>query len=322
MSSLLKNDQHDLRAYLAAAHNLRAGRDIYARYVKIPEDPTLTRPIPQYLYPPLLAILFVPLSFLPFSKVRYIWQAICAALIIHTVILVAPGATCAALVLLILLLGSPFWWHQRCGQVDIFIFWLVAVGYTLFADGEYLMAGLIIACACWCKITPGLVALYLMTFSAQFALSFVLFGLMFLIIQLPIRGMWRYFVHILPFHAKFRYPLPYAQSLSALIPRKCAYNALKILLLCGVFFVRDPFVGVALCCICMMLVPNIGWNMAFVGAVIPFVVLYQLFFSSQLCISVMVLSIPLFYISDDKKGGPGLSMFLAYIILWYYAIFT
>ncbi len=89
---LLTGRGTDFRAYLEAAAALRAGHDPYAG-------------IHPYLYPPLLAIVLVPLTFLPPAAAAWVWAAVSAAALAASAGLVAKGS---ARVLLLALVFAPF----------------------------------------------------------------------------------------------------------------------------------------------------------------------------------------------------------------------
>src|ERR687891_471993 len=61
----------DIESYLHAAKSILAGQDIYA---------TPSRPLEQgglyYLYPPLLAVLFIPLALLPVPAAIVLWSVL------------------------------------------------------------------------------------------------------------------------------------------------------------------------------------------------------------------------------------------------------
>jgi hypothetical protein len=106
---LLTGRGTDFRAYLEAANALRAGHDPYAG----------TYP---YLYPPLVAVALVPLTFIPPVAAAWIWAAASAAALALAVSRVAGGST---RVLALALLFSPFaatqWNLQANGWVLLLV---------------------------------------------------------------------------------------------------------------------------------------------------------------------------------------------------------
>ena len=101
----------DLRAYLEAAQALRSGHDPYAG-------------VYPYLYPPLLAVLLVPLTFLPPSAAAGLWAAASAAALAASVALVARGST---RILVLGLVFAPFAATQWNLQANGFVLLLLVL---------------------------------------------------------------------------------------------------------------------------------------------------------------------------------------------------
>ena len=106
---LLTGRGTDFRAYLEAAQALRSGQDPYAG-------------VYPYLYPPLLAAVLVPLTFLPPAMSAWLWAAASAAAIAASAALVAKGST---RILLLALLFSPFAATQWNLQANGFVLLLL-----------------------------------------------------------------------------------------------------------------------------------------------------------------------------------------------------
>jgi len=108
---LLTGRGTDFRAYLEAAQALRSGQDPYAG-------------VYPYLYPPLLAVVLVPFTFLPTAAAAWLWAAASAAAIAASVSLVAKGST---RILLLALLFSPFAATQWNLQANGFVLLLLVL---------------------------------------------------------------------------------------------------------------------------------------------------------------------------------------------------
>lgn len=108
---LLTGRGTDFRAYAEAAEALRAGHDPYAG-------------VHPYLYPPLLAVVLVPLTFLPSAPAAWIWAAASAAALAASAGLVAKGSV---RVLLLALLFAPFAATQWNLQANAFVLLLVVL---------------------------------------------------------------------------------------------------------------------------------------------------------------------------------------------------
>ncbi|MGA7991129.1 MAG: glycosyltransferase 87 family protein, partial [Thermoanaerobaculia bacterium] len=102
---LLTGRGTDFRAYLEASAALRAGHDPYAG-------------VHPYLYPPLLAVALVPLTFLPPFAAAWIWAAASAAALAASAVRVAKGS---ARVLVLALLFAPFAATQWNLQANAFV---------------------------------------------------------------------------------------------------------------------------------------------------------------------------------------------------------
>jgi hypothetical protein len=102
---LLTGRGTDFRHYLEAAGALRAGHDPYAG-------------VHPYIYPPLLAVVLVPLTFLPPAGAAWIWAAASAAALAASAARVAKGSE---RVLLLGLLFAPFAATQWNLQANAFV---------------------------------------------------------------------------------------------------------------------------------------------------------------------------------------------------------
>jgi hypothetical protein len=108
---LLTGRGTDFRAYLEAAEALRAGHDPYAG-------------VHPYLYPPLLAVVLVPLTFLPSAAAAWVWAAGSAAALAASAGFVARGSP---RVLLLALLFAPFAATQWNLQANAFVLLLLVL---------------------------------------------------------------------------------------------------------------------------------------------------------------------------------------------------
>lgn len=106
---LLTGRGTDFRAYLEASAALRAGKDPYAT-------------VHPYLYPPLLAFVLLPLTFLPPAAAAWTWAAASAAAIAASAARVAKGS---AWILLLALLFAPLAATQWNLQANAFVLLLL-----------------------------------------------------------------------------------------------------------------------------------------------------------------------------------------------------
>ena len=141
-------NNHDFAVYYQAAMNLRRGRDIYADCALFKEaiesgtfDYKAEDTVWPYAYPPLLATLLLPLSYLSYAWASGLWIAVnLAALVVGTwLCLRALGPVTLprlALALLLLYGYRPAIVTLRLGQIDMFIFLLLAAVFYCMVSGS------------------------------------------------------------------------------------------------------------------------------------------------------------------------------------------
>lgn len=108
---LLTGRETDFRAYFEAAEALRGGHEPYAG-------------VHPYLYPPLLAVVLVPVTFLPPAAAAWVWGAASAAALAASSARVAKGS---ARVLVLALLFAPFAATQWNLQANAFVLLLLVL---------------------------------------------------------------------------------------------------------------------------------------------------------------------------------------------------
>ncbi|QNI32253.1 DUF2029 domain-containing protein [Alloacidobacterium dinghuense] len=119
--------------------------------------------IDYYLYPPLLADMLVPLTYVGLRTAAHIWIVINLGLLLAT-------AICLASVIRVRLVGlwtglllvgvicfSPVVDCISYGQITIFLLFLWALGTALYAKGYTTSSGIIFALAAAIKLTPAIV---------------------------------------------------------------------------------------------------------------------------------------------------------------------
>jgi len=327
--------QQDLRAYLAAAHNINAGRDIYkTHHQAIPEAPEMGADIPAYIYPPLLAMLFVPAAAMPFSRFWRLWPRLNAFFVGYTVcilcVLLDIPVYLRWFLLIFFFWSSPYRWLIRAGQIDGLVFFLVAHTFLLFESGYYEGAAVLIALATWIKLTPGLVMLYLMLqgplfFTAAALGYFSVIGIMQALV-FP-REMLYFFRSVVPTISGWKSPPPWAQSITAIssgfktgpllaFVMRCVLGlSLAIVMISDTSNIGQRFWGLAVCVAGMLLLPNISWNMAFIGGIIPIIALIYTVCTVPFCPLVCLCFLPiLVYLAPPKHAGPGIAMFTAILV--------
>jgi glycosyl transferase family 87 len=129
----------DVHAYYDAGARLNAGLPLYEQTA----DPNGSY---YYFYPPLLAIAFRPLAFLPFTTAALIWEAL---LIGATILTFRRIGLRESVLFATCLLALPLLWALAIGQAQALVTLLLTYG-TPFG----------VALAANIKVFPGLVAIY------------------------------------------------------------------------------------------------------------------------------------------------------------------
>ena len=158
----------DFKAYYIAADMLRRGQDFYD--VELQTQEVLARGLPLnqsfYIYPPLLAIAFVPLTMLPIQTAAQFWfffnltlyglslAVITRALRLDRLTSILP------LLWILAFLFPPALFTMYKGQVNILLLLLLALTYWLYRKGRERMAGVALGLAVMIKIVPLLLLLY------------------------------------------------------------------------------------------------------------------------------------------------------------------
>jgi len=159
-------NHHDLDVFTLAAERLVAGQDIYADVAPFQEqvlaglnmrDDSVAWP---YMYPPLIALLFVPVQGLPVATVRAGWWAVNVACLLGGtwLCLRALGRVTplrAALALLLLWRFYPATVTLRLGQIELLQYLLLAATLHALSVRRERWAGLALGLATGLKFFPG-----------------------------------------------------------------------------------------------------------------------------------------------------------------------
>jgi len=166
-------NNHDFEVQYQAAERLRAGENIYADSAGFKTalesgqfnmgDDSIRWP---YANPPLLAILTVPLTFLPYDVAAVLWTGLTALFLLGAcaAVLAAIGRLdwVGAVVALALLYGYyPATVCLRLGQVEILLFLLIALAFLALKRGRDGWAGAALGIATAIKFFPGAFILFL-----------------------------------------------------------------------------------------------------------------------------------------------------------------
>ena len=158
----------DFKAYYIAAEMLRSGKDFYDVRQQAEEVQARGLPLNEsyYIYPPLLAMVFVPLTALPMQQAAQVWFFLNMALYGLSLVIVSRtldlGRRSDVLPLLWILafLFPPALFTLYKGQVNIVILLLLAVTYWLCSRDRQVLAGLALGVATMVKIIPVLLLPY------------------------------------------------------------------------------------------------------------------------------------------------------------------
>ncbi len=301
---LYDSSQHDLRAYLACAHNIVAGRHMYTTHHQaIPEDPTLTSDVPKYLYPPLLGMLMIPTTVFSYDTFKHIWFFLNFFFLFHGIFLAVTllpfgrfRSTAFFLVSAVFVGSDILPWLLRTAQADGFVIWMSTVSLWLFHRQKWLASAILISAAAWIKVTPGLFFVYMITRgNLRFTLWAVASGLVLGLIQFgAFPEEFRYFftdtisnempnpmqppvmqslwslakILVVPWRGRLVFDAP-EQFESLLLWMKIGVAAFT-----GAVLLRkrtsadDLLLGFAVCCSASLLITDISWIMRFIWSFI------------------------------------------------------
>jgi len=158
----------DFKAYYIAADMLRRGQDFYN--VELQTQEVLARGLPLnqsfYIYPPLLAMAFVPLTALSMETAAQLWFFVNLTLYGLALAVITRGLRLDRLTRMLPLLWvlaflfPPALFTMYKGQVNILLLLLLALTYWLYGKGRERMAGVALGLAVMIKIVPLLLLLY------------------------------------------------------------------------------------------------------------------------------------------------------------------
>jgi len=252
----------DLPSYHYASLALRQGLDPY-----VPTN--LTAPVKEtifpYIYPPLLALLWTPLTFLPLEDVFAIWQIVSLIALGASLVLcirlarpVSPAARAAALIAALLVtFGLPTFFVAHHGAISgVFVF-LVLLFFDRLQRGRERTAGIVLAIACGIKVLPVLLLAYLAlkrrwrALLTALAAGAVLLGLSILLVGWKIH--WEFVTQIAPqvgfaTHSGLGFDAVY-------YPENQSLNGFLSRLLCP-----DGGCGIVIALVCLALAAPVAWR--------------------------------------------------------------
>ena len=149
----------DFNNFYFAAKRLAAGENFY-----LINNPAQSLPgelaggATRFIYPPLLAYLFVPFSFLSLNTAFYIYTLFTVALLSASVYLLSrllSGSKMFLYAMTALLAFSPIvWFHLERGQTDVVVLFLLTAACFLLIRGRFKSVGLFVGLAALFKFTP------------------------------------------------------------------------------------------------------------------------------------------------------------------------
>jgi len=274
----------------AAAQALRTGQSIYAV---------------RNNHPPLTALVFLPLSFLPYGLAFVLWTMFSIALYGTLMVLVARtldihlAPSWQLLLFGVALLWYPFLAHVALGQSSLLLAACLILGWQALRQEREERAGLWFGVAAALKLFPGLVAVTLLARRRWRALGVMaavtLGGLLGPLLIISPADLVRYFTEIAPQNAARYAVFPVNSSMSGLVSRLLVSGpwvapiadapTLASILIMGVslFVVGWLFwqawrlpkttegtdVMLGLTCVAMLLVSPITWQHSFTLLILP-----------------------------------------------------
>lgn len=303
----LLESQSDLRVFLACAHDLRAERPIYADWNRnIAEDPSMPESVGPYIYPPLLGIIMIPFSLIPFEHFKHFWCLLNLFMLAHALWMLAASLPerkyrlPAILVVGGIMLGSkPLIWLLQYGQSDMLVYYLCIAAFRLFQKERPTTSAFLVCTAAWIKVTPALLVLFLITRgNKRYFISAIIATFSLGLVQFLVAGkeLWFFFDRILPFITSWTWPsAPNAQSivnmtefylpqLSSLTRPKTIHAlsiALRAAVATGTILIllrrskipQTQLTGFAACVCAMPLLPAHAWQWSFIGLCVPLMAL-------------------------------------------------
>jgi hypothetical protein len=167
-------NNHDFEIFYQAAERLQAGENIYAESAAFRDaleggqfnmqDDSIQWP---YGNPPLLALLIVPLTHLPYATAAVLWTWLSVALLLGAcaAVLAAIGQmdwVGAVVVLMLLYAYYPATVCLRLGQTEILLFFLISLSFLALKRGRDEWAGAALGLAAAIKFFPGALILFLL----------------------------------------------------------------------------------------------------------------------------------------------------------------
>lgn len=120
-----------------------------------------------YIYPPIFAILMLPLAFVSFFKAKLIWLVINQVLLaLGTIFLLKCtknlGRTAKIAIVALTLMMTPIIFNQQMGNVNVALFFLIVLTLFLIIKDRQWLAGVPLGLAVSIKIIPAVLVIYLL----------------------------------------------------------------------------------------------------------------------------------------------------------------
>lgn len=146
----------DYRSYYFTSKHLLAGDNIYfteKQNIKYPQEPT-----DAFVYPPLMAALFAPLSVVPLKDSYFVFTVLSVIIFLLSVYVLSrkvPQSNFFFWLSVIAFLSSPILvLHLDRGQTDIVILLLLICSLVTFLEKKSVSAGILVGIASALKVTP------------------------------------------------------------------------------------------------------------------------------------------------------------------------
>ena len=343
LSGVLRNvsmSDTDLSQDINAAKNFLAGNSIYST---------------TNFHPPINALLFVPLSFLPYSSAIIIWSFLSILFYFITIVIVINELQIQLPPrLLILITGLalmyyPFLGHIALGQLSLLLSLLIIVAWGLQRHNHENIAGGLLGVACLIKLYPGIFLLFLILRrrfkSALTMLSVIIVGWMSTILIIGPEDVLLYLTQIAKRDAETNAVFPLNLSITGIFGRLFSEGpwvqpiisnpqisigltlfislGLFILLIIQTWKTEKTILGddrvYAMTILAMMLISPLTWGHALVMLVLPFGVLamfYQRKPNSALRI-ISIISLILFSLPDVKLANTLMAIYFPNPMPWY-----
>jgi hypothetical protein len=320
----------DFLAYYVASNNLKNGADSYNRtnsYNNATDLGLAGKNIRPYVYPPVLAIILIPFTYLDYQIAEFVWFVCNQILLVLVFILLLKifklefNLINSAVLVFLITNFYPIFDALDWGQAGILVFACILGSYYFFMKKSDVLASFLLALAVGIKVAPILLLLFfLWKREYRFAAYTVISGAILLLISLYFTGIASFvnyvsslysgiiqpqiaFFHNQSFHGFFAriftnnyWSTPFVNN--NLLYKFSAYFASLLFLVAALFVSRKPIsrksprfnLELSLFIILSLLISAISWEHHFTIMLFAYVALFFWFVNKKTSIYIWLLT--------------------------------